>query len=53
VPTPTVIATKQPGFYIGGTLYPDWASVPNSFKVPDSNRPDPSRSAASLFSFRW
>jgi polar amino acid transport system substrate-binding protein len=53
VPTPTVIATKQPGFFIGGTLYPDWASVPNSFKVPDSNRPDPSRSAASLFTFRW
>jgi hypothetical protein len=53
VPTPKVIATKQPGFYIGGTLYPDWASVPNSYKVPDSNRPDPSRSAGSIFSFRW
>jgi len=53
VPTPKVIATRVPGFYIGGTLYPDWASVPNSYKVADPNRPDPSRSAASLFSFRW
>jgi hypothetical protein len=53
VPTPKVLATKVPGFYVGGTLYSDWASVPNSYKVQDPNRPDPSRSAASLFTFRW
>lgn len=43
----------QPRFYIGGTLYPDWASVPNSYKVDDPRRPDSSRSAASIFTFRW
>jgi polar amino acid transport system substrate-binding protein len=50
--------TKQPSgkesrFYVGGNLYTDWASVPNSYKVEDPKRPDPSRSAASIFTFRW
>ena len=44
---------KEPGFYVGGNLYTDWASVPNSYKVEDPKRPDPSRSAASIFTFRW
>jgi polar amino acid transport system substrate-binding protein len=43
----------QPGFYIGGTLYSDWASVPENYKVSNSDPPDPSRSAATLFSFTW
>jgi polar amino acid transport system substrate-binding protein len=45
--------STKPGFYVGGNLYTDWASVPNSYKVPDRDRPDPSRSAASIFTFRW
>ena len=43
----------QPHFYIGGNLYTDWASIPNAYKVEDPRRPDPSRSAASIFTFRW
>jgi polar amino acid transport system substrate-binding protein len=43
----------QPRFYVGGNLYTDWASVPNSYKVEDPKRPDPSRSSASIFTFRW
>jgi polar amino acid transport system substrate-binding protein len=37
-------------FYVGGTIYTDWASVP---KVEDPRRPDPARSTASLFKFVW
>ena len=43
----------QPRFYVGGNLYTDWASVPNSYKVEDPKRPDPSRSSGSIFTFRW
>jgi len=44
---------KSGPFYIGGTIYPDWASVPNRYKVEDPNHPDPRRSTASLFKFTW
>jgi ABC-type amino acid transport substrate-binding protein len=59
----TVLSTDQPAlqpsasterrYYFGGTIYPDWAAVPAQFKGFDSQRPDPSRSSASIFSFRW
>jgi polar amino acid transport system substrate-binding protein len=52
-PGPAKSQSTKPGFYVGGNLYTDWASVPNSYKVPDRDRPDPSRSAASIFTFRW
>jgi polar amino acid transport system substrate-binding protein len=42
-----------PGFYVGGTIYSDWASVPNRYKVEDPRNPDPKRSTASIFTFRW
>jgi polar amino acid transport system substrate-binding protein len=40
-------------FYYGGTVYTDWASVPNRYKVDDPRYPDPRRSTASLFRFVW
>ena len=40
-------------FYVGGNIYSDWASVPNRYKVEDPRYPDPSRSTASIFTFRW
>jgi polar amino acid transport system substrate-binding protein len=40
-------------FYMGGNIYTDWASVPSLYKVEDSNRPDASRSTASVFRFVW
>ena len=49
---PTMVSPK-PGFYVGGTIYTDWASVPNRYKVEDPKRPDPSRSTASIFKFTW
>jgi polar amino acid transport system substrate-binding protein len=52
-PATTQPSGTQPRFYVGGSLYTDWASVPNSYKVEDPKRPDPSRSAASIFTFRW
>ena len=51
-PTPKTIEV-QPRFYIGGSIYTDWASVPNRYKVEDPKRPDPSRSTASIFRFTW
>ena len=43
----------KPGFYVGGNIYRDWASVPESFKAGGSHRPDPRRSTASIFKFTW
>ena len=43
----------SPRFYLGGSIYEDWASVPNRYKVPDPDRPEASRSTASVFKFVW
>lgn len=40
-------------FYVGGTIYTDWATVPNRYKVDDPHEPNPTRSTASLFKFVW
>ena len=42
-----------PRFYLGGTFYTDWASVPNRYKVDDPKRPNADRSTASIFKFGW
>jgi len=43
----------KPGFYLGGNVYNDWASVPENYKVSNSDKPDPRRSSASIFKFTW
>lgn len=40
-------------FYFGGSIYENWASVPQNYKLSNSDAPDPARSTATLFSFRW
>jgi len=40
-------------FYYGGSIYTDWASVPNRYKADDPRYPDPARSTASIFRFVW
>jgi hypothetical protein len=45
--------SSQPGFYVGGNIYADWASVPENYKVSNSDKPDPRRSTASIFKFSW
>jgi polar amino acid transport system substrate-binding protein len=46
--------TEKPGFYVGGNIYSDWASVPESYKTGSSSQPpDPRRSTASIFKFTW
>jgi len=40
-------------FYVGGSIYENWASVPENYKLSNSDAPDPARSTASIFSFRW
>lgn len=44
---------QQPGFYVGGTIYSDWANVPDRFKASFSQDPDSRRSTASIFHFTW
>jgi hypothetical protein len=52
-PPRTDTTTKSKGFFIGGTIYPDWAAVPNKYKVEDPKYPDYRKSTASLFKFVW
>jgi len=40
-------------FYLGGTIYTDWAAVPDHYKLAGSQIPDPRRSTASIFKFVW
>ena len=30
---PAAEPTTKPGFYVGGTIYSDWASVPESYRT--------------------
>jgi len=46
-------ATPPARFYLGGTIYADWASVPEAYRNLDSQHPDPSRSTASIFKITW
>ena len=53
-PPPLGITTPdKPGFYVGGNIYADWASVPENYKLSNSDAPDPRRSTASVFKFVW
>ena len=46
--------TTKPGFYVGGTIYPDWAAVPKRYKVENPlNVPDSDSRTGSIFTFRW
>jgi polar amino acid transport system substrate-binding protein len=45
--------TAKPGFYLGGNIYSDWASVPENYKVSNSDPPDPRRSTGTIFKFTW
>ena len=46
-------SASSPGFYVGGTVYSDWASVPASYREVNPDYPDARRSTASLFKFTW
>jgi polar amino acid transport system substrate-binding protein len=52
-PEPESGPLVKPGFYLGGNIYSDWASVPENYKVSNSDKPDPRRSTATLFKFAW
>ena len=51
--TPDLSGTAKPGFYLGGHTYSDWASVPENYKVSNSDKPDPRRSTGTVFKFIW
>jgi hypothetical protein len=46
-------APTKPGFYVGGNIYSDWASVPDSYKEVNSQQPDPRRASGTIFRFSW
>lgn len=50
---PAAPTPDGPRFYLGGSIYEDWASVPKNYKVPESNWNEPDRSTASIFRFTW
>ena len=52
-PQPATTTTAKPGFYVGGNIYSDWASVPDSYKEVNPQPPDYRRSSASIFKFTW
>jgi polar amino acid transport system substrate-binding protein len=54
-PPAATSAEGQPksGFYVGGNIYSDWASVPDSYKTPSQQPPDYRRSEASIFKFTF
>lgn len=52
-PAPASETSSKPGFYLGGNIYRDWASVPESYKDVRPRYPDSRRSMASLFHFAW
>jgi polar amino acid transport system substrate-binding protein len=52
-PVPTKRVESPSRFYVGGSIYTDWASVPNRYKVEDPNWPSSNRSTASIFKFVW
>lgn len=52
-PTTPPKSDTERRFYMGGSIYENWAAVPESYKNSNSNRPDPARSTASIFSFRF
>jgi hypothetical protein len=49
----TSTTPEKPGFYVGGNIYRDWASVPASYKAVNEQPPDARRSTASVFRFSW
>ena len=50
---PTTTSGDPRRFYLGGNIYAEWATVPDRYKVEDSQWPDSRRSTASVFQFRW
>lgn len=52
LPSQTATPPKS-RFYVGGNIYSDWASVPDTYKAWDPQHPDPRRSTASIFKFEW
>jgi ABC-type amino acid transport substrate-binding protein len=50
---PPASEAAKPGFYVGGNIYSDWASVPENYKVSNSDAPDPRRSTGTIFKFTF
>ena len=53
--TTTAPETPPPDrrFYVGGSIYENWASVPSNYKTSNSDVPAVGRSTASIFRFQW
>jgi polar amino acid transport system substrate-binding protein len=52
-PAQSPSSPEKPGFYVGGNIYRDWATVPDRYKAEDPRQPDARRSTASIFRITW
>jgi polar amino acid transport system substrate-binding protein len=51
----TSLETTKPRFLVGGSIYQEWASVPDHYKLTgaDQMMPNPARSTGTVFRFVW
>jgi hypothetical protein len=54
VPDATEPMPAPKRFYIGGSIYEEWANVPDAYKVTPAGAPAPlGSSTASIFTVKW
>jgi len=52
-PQAKVQTPDKTGIYVGGSIYSDWAHVPEKYKAMHPQDSDSRRSTASIFTFKW
>ncbi|HEY4670943.1 MAG TPA: hypothetical protein VIG78_02665, partial [Gemmatimonadaceae bacterium] len=52
-PQAKVQTLDKTGIYVGGSIYSDWAHVPEKYKAMHPQDSDSRRSTASIFTFKW
>ena len=52
-PKPAATPAAGPRFYVGGNIYRDWATVPDTYKLTGQPMENPARSTGTIFRFAW
>jgi polar amino acid transport system substrate-binding protein len=52
-PQPAAAPAAGPRFYVGGNIYRDWATVPDTYKLTGQTMENPARSTGTVFRFAW
>ena len=53
LPAPAGAPPAKDRYYFGGNVYDDWASVPEQYKTPSPDAPEPPPPADNIFRFAW